>query len=357
MMYNIGKHGDIMRKLASIQIIKEVKEHPNADRLEILSFNNIGWQCVSRKGEFKSGDFCIYFELDSLIPMKPWSQFLAKKDKPEKPVRLRTVRLRGELSQGLAMPVNILMAYKDQLDEWPLVEGTDVTEILGITKYEPIIPACLNGEVKGRRPSWLPKTDSDRIQSFPELIGEFQGKLVVIAQKIDGTSCSISYREGEKDVCGRNWSLKEGDNSYWKVAKKYDVLGKLKEISEKTGINYGIQGECIGPGIQKNRLALSDHELWVFDVRNLNEGKYLGFYERKEFCDRLQLQMVPTLQICRFEFATIDELLELAKGKYSSGQHQEGIVIRPVHEFYSNVLKGRASFKVINNEFLEEGGD
>jgi len=343
-----------MRKLATIQEIKEVKDHPNADRLDIIAFKNLGWQCVSRKGTFSEGDKAIFFEIDSLIPMKyEWAKFLQDKNKPDKPARLKTMRLRSILSQGLAIPVSEI----PELNGMELEEGQDVTEMLEILKYEPLIPACLNGEVKGARPSWLPKTDSDRIQAFPELLVEFQGKLVVIAQKIDGTSCSISYREEEEDVCGRNWSLKEGDNSYWKVAKKYDILRKLKEISEKTGINYGIQGECIGPGIQKNRLALSDHELWVFDVRNLNESKYLGFYERKEFCDRLQLQMVPTLQICRFEFTTIDELLELAKGKYLSGQHQEGIVIRPVHEFYSNVLKGRASFKVINNEFLEEGGD
>jgi len=347
-----------MRKLASVQIIKEVKEHPNADRLEILSFNNIGWQCVSRKGEFKSGEQCIFFEIDSLISMKhEWIRFLQNKDKPSSPARLKTIRLRGELSQGLALPINILMAYKDQLDQWPLVEGQDVTELLEIKKWEPVIPACLNGEVKGARPSYTPKTDEERIQAFPDLIQEFMGKLVYITQKIDGTSGTFSFFN-EFDVSGRNWSYKEDEaNTYWKVAKKYDLEKKLKDIAEKSGSHYAIQGEVAGPSIQKNRLALKDHELFVFNVLNIETRRHLDFYEFKEFCERLELQTVPILQITEFKW-NIDELLELAdSAKYPSGHMQEGIVIRPVHEFYSDILKGRASFKVINNKYLEKTGE
>ena len=349
-----------MRKLASIQKILEVNEHPNADRLELVKV--LGWSCVSKKGTFKPGDLCVYFEIDSLIPIKEWSKFLEDKNKPEKPARLRTMRLRGELSQGLCLPLSILPEdYRKVLGDIALnydsIESTDVTEVLGIEKYEPPIPTCLSGDAKGGRPGWMPKTDEDRIQAFPSLIEEFQGKLVVLSQKIDGTSCSISYKDGEEDVCGRNWSYKEGDNTYWEVAKKYDVLAKLKRISEETGINYGLQGEVAGPGIQKNRLKLPEHDIFVFNVRNLATDRYLGFYEYKEFCDRLQLKMVPVIKICKFEWKTVEELLEEAKGTYESGRNQEGIVIRPIHEFYSEVLKGRASFKVINNEFLEENED
>jgi RNA ligase (TIGR02306 family) len=339
-----------MRKLASIQKILEVKNHPNADRLDIVKV--LGWQCVSRRDEFKSGDNCVYLEIDSLIPMKhEWAKFLQNKDRPEKPARIKTLRLRQELSQGLVLPVSILPS------DCTIEEGKDVTELLEITKYEPELPACLGGVAKGYLPSWMKKTDEDRIQAFPKLIEEFQDKLVVITQKIDGTSCTISYRDGDIDVCGRTISFKENDNTYWKVAKKYNVIPKLKEISEQTGINYGIQGELAGPSVQKNRLALKDHELFVFNVRNINTDRYLDFYEQKEFCDRLQLQMVPVLQIVEFKWKTVEELLELAKGKYASGKNQEGIVIRPVHGFYSEILRGRASFKVINNDFLLEKGE
>jgi RNA ligase (TIGR02306 family) len=341
-----------MRKLASIQTIKEVKNHPNADRLDIVTV--LGWQCVVGRDTFKAQDFCVYLEIDSLIPTKhEWVKFLQNKDKPDKPVRIKTIRLRGSMSQGLVLPVSILPP------DCTIEEGKDVTELLEITKYEPEIPACLNGDVKGLLPAIIPHTDECRIQSFPELINEFQGRLVYIAQKIDGTSCTITYHDGESNVCGRNYSFKEKetDNVYWEVAKKYDVIRKLKEIADKTGIFYGVQGECFGGGIQKNRLGIKGHELAVFNVRNINIGRYLGFYEFKEFCDRLQLQTVPILQIAKFEWKSVEELLELAKGKYASGKNQEGIVIRPVEEFYSEVLRGRASFKVINNEFLLEGGE
>ena len=342
------------RKLASIQTIKEVKEHPNADKLDILTFQNIGWQCVSKKDEFKPGDTCCYFEIDSLIPIKPWSAFLEDKNKPGKPARLKTIRLRGEISQGLAVPVDVIPELKGK----ELKEGDDLSELLGIEKYEPPVPACLSGEASGPRPSQVPKTDEERIQAFPDLIQEFQGKLVYISQKIDGTSGTFAQIDNDFHVCGRNWCYKPNDdNSYWKVCEKYDIQKKLCAIRQETGKNYAVQGEVYGEGIQKNRLQISGQDLAVFNVIDLDGRRYLSFYEFKEFCERLQLQTVPILQIVKFEWQSIDELLELAKGKYSSGKPQEGIVIRPVHEFYSDVLKTRASFKVINNDFLLKGGD
>ena len=344
-----------MRKLATIQKIKEVKDHPNADRLSLLAFENIGWQCVSKKGEFKNGDLCVYLEIDSLISMKhEWARFLQDKNDPSKPARLRTVRLRSELSQGLAIPISAIPELKDREIE----EGEDLTDLLEIKKYEPKVPPCLNGQVKGRMPGYIKKTDEERIQAYPELIKEFQGVMVYITQKIDGTSGTFVHKDGVEDVCGRNWSYLEDDkNTYWEVAKKYDILPKLKDIREKTGKNYAAQGEIHGEGIQKNRLGIKGHDLAVFNVIDLSGQKPLDFYEFKEFCERLQLVTVPILQICEFKWQTLEELLELAKGKYGSGKDQEGIVIRPIREFRSEVLKGRASFKVINNEFLEKGGD
>lgn len=343
-----------MRKLASVQIIKSIESHPNADRLEIATVQ--GWQCVVKKGEFQAGDKCVYFEIDSKIPMKhEWIRFLQDKNNPQAPARLKTIKLRGEISQGLALPLSILDG--SGADPSVQLEGDDLTEYLGIEKYEPEIPACLGGDVRGARPSYTIKTDSERIQAFPELINEFQDKLVYISQKIDGTSGTYSFMDGDFQVSGRNWSYKEGDNTYWKIAKKYDIENKLKEISGRSGKNYAIQGECYGEGIQKNRLGIKGHDLAVFDVYDIGDRMFLGLYEFKEFCERLSLKTVPILQICEFKFKTIDELLELAKGEYVSGRAQEGIVIRPVHPFNSAVLGGRASFKVINNDFLLKDGE
>jgi RNA ligase (TIGR02306 family) len=342
-----------MRKLASVERILNIESHPNADKLEIATV--LGWKCVVKKGEFKPKDLCIYFRIDSLIPMShEWARFLQNKDKPQAPARLKTIKLRGQQSQGLCMP---LETFKDTgLDPSVQLEGDDLTEFLGITKYEPEIPACLNGDVKGARPSYTIKTDEDRIQAFPALIDEFQGKLVYVSQKIDGTSGTYSYLNEEYNASGRNWSYKEDiNNTYWKISEKYKIREKLKDIYDKSGVGYAIQGEIAGPKIQDNLLELKDHELFVFNVMHLGEGSFLGFYEFKEFCERLQLQTVPILQICEFKWKTIDELLALADStRYPSGHVNEGIVIRPVHEFHSKVLSGRASFKVVSNEFLKK---
>ena len=345
-----------MRTLASIQRIKEVKEHTNADSLELIKV--LGWQCVAKKGEFKEGDLCVYFEIDSLIPMKhEWIRFLQDKNKPSSPARLKTLKLRGEKSQGLAIPLDTILEAPNVIPI-SLKEGEDLTELLEVKKYEPVVPACLDGEVIGARPPYTVKTDEDRVQICEEIIDEFQGKLVYISQKIDGTSATYSYMDGDFQVSGRNWSYVEDDkNTYWQMAKKLEIREKLKHVFDLSGNSYAIQGEIAGPKIQDNLLGLKDHELFVFNVMKLNTGEFLGFYEFKEFCDRLELTTVPILQITEFKWQTTDELLELADSTSSPNGHvNEGIVIRPVHEFHSNVLKGRASFKVISNDFLIKTG-
>lgn len=343
-----------MRKLASIQIIKSIDSHPNADRLEIATV--LGWQCIVKKGEFVAGDKCVYFEIDAKIPMKhEWIRFLQDKNNPQAPARLKTIKLRGKQSQGLALPISILEGTGVDTQ----LEGLDVTELLGVEKYEPEVPVCLGGDVRGARPSYTIKTDEERLQAFPELINEFQGKLVYISQKVDGTSGTYSFMDGDYQVSGRNWSYKEGDNTYWKMSKKYQIQEKLKYVYEESAENYIIQGEIAGAKIQDNPMGLQDHELFVFNVMRLgtNGNSFLGFYEFKEFCERLELKTVPILQICEFKWKTIDELLELADStNYPNGHINEGIVIRPIHEFYSNVLANRASFKVISNKYLQKTG-
>jgi len=343
-----------MRKLATIQEILEIKPIKGADRIECARVQ--GWDVVVQKGQFKVSEKCIYFEIDSILPIKSWCKFLEKKDSPGKPVRLKTQRMRGQLSQGLVVPLHILKDYINVDVDYEI--GTDLTDILEITKYIPEIPACLQTDAKGARPSYIHKTDKDRIQAFPDLIQEFQGKLVYITQKIDGTSSTFVNMVEEFDCCGRNWSFKYDEkNTYWKICDKYNLKEKLQRIYQETKRNYGVQGECYGEKIQKNRLEIKGQDLKIFDVVNLEGHKYLDFYELKEFCERLSLPMVPVLKICKFEWNSIEELLEEAKGNYESGQIQEGIVITPVHGFHSEVLNGRATFKVINNDFLLKGGD
>jgi len=334
------------RKLASIQRIIDINPIEGADRIEVATI--LGWRVVIRKNEFKVNDLCVYFEVDSLIPLKPWSQFLEDKNKPGQPVRLRTIRLCKQLSQGLAVPISIL-------DKDGMVEETDVTELLGIEKYEPIISAHLAGKVRGIFPALVPRTDEERLQSSPNLLTEFKGKKYVMTLKCDGTSGSFMNIEGDHHVCSRNLSLQDdGVNTYWKMYHKYN----LKEVLDALG-DFAIQGEVCGPSIQKNRLGLKDQELFVFDVFDIRAGRRVCFDRMIEICNQYGLSTVPIDSFGTFEFETIDELIEYSNSRIypSNGLLAEGIVVRPMEEFYSEALSSRASFKVISNAFLEEYGE
>jgi RNA ligase (TIGR02306 family) len=346
--------------LASIQEVKEVAPIPNADNIERVRV--LGWDVVSKKGEFNVGDPCIYIEIDTLLPRTDWSEFLF--DHPEDTkYRLRTIKLRKQISQGLVLPISIdpeLLKYD---------VGSDVSDILAIEKYEKPIPVQLRGTVKGKFPSFLRKTDEIRIQSEPELLDQLKGKPYYITQKMDGTSATYYKWKGTFGVCSRNLEMKNpydnpkerfkyiwdaikrffrvatqrskqnprtfNLNIYWKMAEKYNVEKWLPD-------GYAIQAEICGPNIQGNKMGLKDNEMFVFNVWDINEQKYVYPWQCLFFPSNI---FVPSIKIdSMFPETTIDDLLDLAKGVYENETPQEGIVIRAVDQ--------SVSFKVVNNEFL-----
>jgi len=338
------------RKLASIQKILDIQPIPDADRIELATV--LGWKVVVRKGEFAVGELVVYFEIDSVLPFEEWSEFLRNKDKPEKPIRLKTKKMRGQVSQGLCMPLSIL---DNDIKKYDDLEGEDVTEALGVVKYEPPVSARMSGQVRGAFPGHLPKTDEERIQSSPALLDELRGLHCMSTVKCDGTSVTFAKVSEDEPihVCSRNLSLEDGDNVYWDMFRKYNI----EEILNSLDGLYAIQGEIVGPGIQKNRMGLDEVQLMVFDVRNVKAGRYLEPENLMAFCDIHNLIMVPI--DCDFVFDhTVEELLEMAKGKYPTNNHErEGIVIRPLNNTYSPTLSGRLSVKVINNEYLVKIGE
>ena len=357
MTTEVQSNTEAKRKLASMQTIDSLSPIEGADRIEVAQV--LGWQVVVKKGEFEVGEKVIYLEVDSILPFKDWSEFLKDKNKPEKPIRLKTIRLRGQLSQGLVVPVTALLEHDLKPlelagDMFPYEVGDDLTGRMGVEKYEPPVPVNMGGTILRPIPSSVPKTDELRVQSFPDVIDEFMGKRVYVSTKIDGTSGTFIHNDGQFDVCSRNWSLAEDDNNmFWKMTRKYDLLDKLKNLGD-----FAIQGEVAGPGIQKNRLKLHDMELFVFNIYDIRGGRYLSYGEFIETCMDLSLQTVPINCFQRTFNWNMDELIDMARGTYNgTDQHREGIVIRPMEEFRSEVLGTRASFKVINNDFLEKGGD
>jgi len=335
------------RKLASIQTILSLSPIVGADA--ILLAKVLGWELVVKKTEFQVGDRCVYFEIDSVLPIAQWNDHLRKE--PNKPLRIKTIRLRGQLSQGLAMPLSIIPTGEYEM-------GQDVTTLVGVTKYEPVVPAHLSGMAKGNFPAFLHKTDETRLQSEPRVLDEAisKGLVLVGTLKMDGTSFTAYRRDDEFGVCSRNLDLKETEgNAHWRMARKL----KLEEILRSEPRNLSIQGEICGPSIQANRLGLSESKLYLFNLFDIDAGKYLSHTELSAFAEKHMLNMVPT--VYRLDFGgvvgprDVNHLLDIAKNlNYDNGTPAEGIVWRSMCETYSDVLKGRMSFKTISNRFLEK---
>ena len=341
-----------MRKLAQVQQIAEIKPISGADAIELAQI--LGWQCVVKKSEFKPGDFCVYFEVDSFLPIEERYEFLRKNSYRKNELlgegfRIKTMTLRGEISQGLVLP----------LGQFPNITnkevGSDVTELLGVRKWELPEQAMSDGTAIGEKPYGIPTTDETRIQSAPELLAEFDGKPYYISTKMDGTSCTVYVKDGKVGVCGRNYEYKDDEKcSMWKWVHDRKLMDKLMKL----GQNIAIQGEFCGAGIQKNRLKLQKPELFVFTILILgddNKTARVSLDEMRDFCKRLDLTTVPIEEEGDSFKYSLSELLERAKGKYASGMDKEGIVIR-------TVIPGRLgyqalSFKVINNDFLKKEKD
>lgn len=374
------------RKLASIQKIGSIIPIEGADAIEMVTVNS--WKVVTKKGEFKEGDLCVYFEIDSFLPVEKEFEFLRKssykKMGDKEGFRLKTIKLRGQVSQGLCLPLSILendsemkigiskQPWGDQLQLGPyddaivIEEGADVTDYLGVLKYEAPIPAQLAGKVKGGFPGFIRKTDEERIQNMTRDFENMKAHQYYITEKLDGSSATYYFRDGVFGVCSRNLELADpgefvpgtvvGDdgverdkkeNSFWKVAKEMKIAEKLGSVGE----NYAIQGELIGEGIQGNPYKIKGHTLRVFNVFNIDNQEYLGLDEMREFLNKVNvddtpLELVPVINEDYKLHETIEEILQYAEGKsvLYSGAEREGIVIR-------NKDKS-ISFKAISNKFL-----
>ena len=269
-----------MRQLASIQRIRALDPIENADA--IVRATVLGWQLVVKKEEFQVGDLCVYCEIDCLMPDKPEYEFLKKNG-----MRIRTIRLRGQISQGLCLPLSILP------ENAPITEGSDVTDILGITKYEPPMPASLAGLAKGFFPSFIPKTDETRVQVLQDILDKYVGTTCFVSEKMDGSSVTYFFRNGEFGVCSRTLELLESEeNSLWKFARENDLENKLKAM----GKNMALQGEIIGEGIQSNKYKLRGQTVLFFNVFDIDAFKYVDFQEFMDTIRQLGLTTVPILE-------------------------------------------------------------
>lgn len=338
-----------MRKLASIQRIKELGLIENAEAIEKATV--LGWQLVVKKGEFQVGDLVVYCEIDCLMPDKPEFEFLKPRG-----MRVRTIRLRGQISQGICLPLSILPP------DFEIAEDVDCTEVLGIVKYEPPMPASLSGIAKGKFPSFIPKTDETRVQVLQHVLDKYKGAKCYVTEKVDGTSGTYFINKGEFGVCSRNLELLEDEeNSFWKFAREMDIENKLRALNG----NFAIQGELIGEGIQSNKLKLRGQTMLFFNAFDIDRYEFLSFDRFMELLDQLELSTVPIISTDYELENDINSIIRMAtiKSKICIDVWAEGIVIRPLKEASYSVLfnekldSGRMSFKAINPEFLLKYGE
>ena len=336
-----------MRKLASIQKIDTIEQIDGADAIERADI--LGWHVVVKKGEFEPGQLVVYTEVDSILPERPEYEFLRKccyLDKNGfKGFRIRTAKLRGQVSQGIAFPIDILPRGMT------VSIGMDVTDCLNIVKYDPPIPATLSGLVKGNFPSFIPKTDETRVQAVPSVLDRHRGKEFYVTEKLDGSSMTAFLYGEEFGICSRNLELKPSDNNaLWQLEARYD----LKGVIECMGGNLALQGEIIGPGIQGNKYKLKDTEFRIFNIYDIEKNEYWDHARLVDEIIKLDYDVpvrVPDLGYICLDH-TVDEIVEMSKGKSAIADIQrEGIVIRPTKET-TDIELGRLSFKAINPDFL-----
>jgi RNA ligase (TIGR02306 family) len=338
-----------MRKLASVQKIKALDAIEGADAIERASV--LGWQLVVKKGEYKVGDLVVYCEIDSLLPDKPEFDFLKPRG-----MRIRTIRLRGQISQGICFSLSILP------EDFEIYEDADCTEVLGIIKYEPPIPACLSGIVKGKFPSFIPKTDETRVQVLQKVLDKYKGEKCYVTEKLDGSSATYYLKDGAFGVCSRNLELLEDtENSFWKVARQLDIENKLRVLNK----NIAIQGELIGEGIQDNKLKLRGQTVKFFNAFDIDQFEYLNYANFIALFKEIDLPIVPIVALDYALENDIDAIIKKAtiKSLILKDVWAEGIVIRPYREKIDLLLSnenfnnGRVTFKAINPEFLLKYGE
>lgn len=348
-------------KLASVQIITDIQPIPNADNIVTASI--LGWQVVIKKNEFNIGDKVCYIQIDTVVPDLPEYEFLR-----ERKFRVRTIKLRKQISQGLIVPL--------PAGKWK--EGDDVTGYIGVKKYEKIDN---NPEwyEKPRRPKvWYKKyvylfkynflykafpnlrrkqrssfpthlvsiTDEERIQNIPNVLDKYRGKLFVTSYKLDGSSITIIHSKvfgkSKFRICSRRFELHDKKNDWYNVFKDTNFdLEVLKLVTNFNANDIIVQGECIGKFNGNHHNVTEQIRLFNIYVngRRLNQKEFI------EVCLKLNIPHCPKYKDIILNHS-MEEILKESEIKdlINPSADAEGLVWRCVEDNFS--------FKVINNKYL-----
>jgi RNA ligase (TIGR02306 family) len=337
------------RSLATIRQIHTIEPIEGADLIELAKVDN--WQVVVKKGEYQVNDLAVYLEIDSFVPTVLTPYLTRPGHTPKEYLgvlgeRLKTVRLKKQLSQGLLLPMDVVNLLGNL--------GDDVTDFLGILKWEPPVSPALAGVQKGNFPSCIPKTDQERVQNLkyiPETLYE-------VSEKLEGSSMTCYIIDGVFGVCSRNIDLVESpDNTFWQVARKLNIEAMMRREAEADNYSFAIQGELVGPGIQGNIYNLSEHDLFIYDIFDVTYQRYLSASIRRSLISFMGLKSVPIVEMYNNyadhsnpkKLLTHEAILAMAEGasKLNPKQEREGLVFKS--------YDGKSSFKAISNKYLLKG--
>lgn len=335
------------RVMARVVRIDAINPIEGADQIEVAQIG--GWKVVVKKGEYTAGSLAVYCEIDSFIPHSI-APFLTKPGQFPKVYnevegqRLRTVKLRGQISQGLLLPISV--RGSDGLVVGALfTEGDDVTEFLGVQKWEP--PQEFRAaNAKGSFPYFIPKTDQERIQNLSRSLEKWNAEnhQWQVTEKIDGSSMTVFYKDGEVGVCSRNLELKDdGTSTFWETAKSEGLVEKLIAL----GKNIALQGELIGGQIQGNAYKVGEFQFHLYDIFDIDAQQYLTPKDAEGTALQLNIRHVPVLEQFTTFGVRMEDLITYAEGKSVVGAkpEREGLVFKSLNE-------PETSFKVISNKWL-----
>ena len=349
-----------MRNLARIEEVLNITEHLTADQLEIAHIG--GWKVVVEKGEFQINSLAVYFEVDSFLPIEERYEFLRKSclehNDGKDGFRIKTIKLRGQISQGLLLPLKFFPELAEKIFE----TGEDISDLLNVVKYDTEIRSDgihLGGNPKGNFPNFIRKTNEPRIEDLKRYILNYKGILFEASEKIDGGSMTVFFKDDGVGVCSRNmeYRLDDDDNAFSNMAKKINIEEILKDIK----LNIAIQGELAGPGIQKNRLKLNELQFFVFNVFDIDNQRYFTPKERYDFLNSIGICSKSTciqhVPIIDYEIPIFDECDNLDKivkrsirnSILNPAVYLEGIVYKSYDRLFGNDI---ISFKALNNEYL-----
>lgn len=353
--------------LASVQKIISLEPIEGADAIEKATI--LGWQVVVKKGEFKVGELVCYIQIDTVVPEMEQFEFLRARN-----FRIRTIKLRGCLSQGLIIPL------KNDL----VKEGEDLTTYFGVKKYEkpdnnpqrfekPRVPKVwykkwvylfkynilykafpnLLPKTRSHFPtSLVPKTDEERIQNIPQILETYKGKDFYLTCKLDGSSITIIHEKifgkSKFRICSRNFELHDKQNDWYKTFKANNFdLEILKLVKEFKTNDIIVQGECVGK-FNGNHHNLTSDKIYLFNI--YVNGKRLDPREFHYTCAKKNIPSVPLFAKKTLNH-TLEEVLEISNQKdcFNPKSPLEGLVWRS--------LDNKVSFKAINNIFLLKKGE